>query len=160
MATEIINENVPAAIQAGQRAERRVFDALDRLPAPWQTFYTVEWRYLNHYGEVVGEADAVVFHPHWGVVVFEIKAGAVSVHGGQWYYAGGQPMNQAPSEQARRNRYALREKLTRRLKHDVENLTVTHAVWFPDVIWQGPVPDADFPSPEFLLDRSALAELR
>lgn len=158
MANAIINEKSPAAIQAGQRAEKRVFDALDRLPAPWKTFYTVEWRYLNHYGEVVGEADAVVFHPHWGVVVFEIKAGTVSVHGGQWYYASGQPMKQAPSEQARRNRYALIEKLTHRLKHDVENLTVTHAVWFPDVIWQGPVPDADFPSREFLLDRSALAE--
>ena len=41
-------------------------------------FSPVEWRLLNPHGEAVGEAD-VVFHPHLGVVVLEVKAGAVRV---------------------------------------------------------------------------------
>ena len=66
-----------AATDAGQRAEARVLAALASLPAPWQHFAGVEWRLLNPHGEAVGEADVVVFHPHLGVVVLEVKAGAV-----------------------------------------------------------------------------------
>ena len=36
---------------AGQRTESRVFDALAKLPPPWQFFPTVEWRNLQRDGE-------------------------------------------------------------------------------------------------------------
>jgi hypothetical protein len=143
----------------GTRAENRVFAALKNLSSPWQVFPTVEWRLLRGEGEVVGEADLVVFHPHYGLVVFEIKAGAVDVREGEWFYASGRSMKQSPFSQARRNRYALTDKLIQRLgKSAFEALTLTHAVWFPDVHWSGPMPGTEAATRAFLFDRDALAK--
>jgi hypothetical protein len=143
----------------GIRAENRVFTALKTLPSPWQVFPTVEWRLLRGDGEVIGEADVVVFHPHYGLVVFEIKAGAVDVREGDWFYASGRIMKQSPFSQARRNRYALTDKLIQRLgKSAFDLLTITHAVWFPDVHWSGPMPGSEAATRAFLFDRDALAK--
>ena len=139
-----------AALEAGVRAERAVLDALAVLPAPWQYFHAVEWRTLRPQGEAVGEADVIVFHPQHGVVIFEIKSGGVNVRDGAWFYSSGLKMNQSPFSQARRNRYALVEKLKARLnKEAAEALAVTHAVWFPDVVWQGSVVGTEAPSRSF-----------
>lgn len=139
-----------AITQAGQRAEQRVLTALSQLPAPWQFFHAVEWRTLNARGESVGEADVVVFHPHLGAVVIEVKAGAVSIRNGDWHYASGLIMKWSPFEQARRNRYALEAKLAQRLGAvDAGRLLVTHAVWLPEVVWQGPLPGTEPPSRAF-----------
>jgi hypothetical protein len=148
------------ALDAGTRAESRVFTALAGLPAPWRVFPTVEWRLLApHGGEQVGEADVVVFHPQLGLAVIEIKAGAVQVRDGHWYYASGRPMKQSPFAQARRNRYALLDKLRQRLGRALaDGLAITHAAWFPDVIWRGTLPGADAPSRAFVLDRTARAQ--
>ena len=141
----------------GAHAEQRVFDALKSLPSPWQVFPTVEWRLLRGEGEAIGEADLVIFHPQLGLVIFEIKAGAIHVKDGQWLYASGLMMKQSPFSQARRNRYALMDKLVQRLgKSAFDLLTITHAVWFPDVYWSGPLPSSEAPSRAFLLDRDAL----
>ena len=143
----------------GIRAENRVFTALKTLSSPWQVFPTVEWRILRGEGEVIGEADLVVFHPHYGLVVFEIKAGAVDVREGEWFYASGRSMKQSPFSQARRNRYALTDKLIQRLgKSAFEALTLTHAVWFPDVHWSGPMPGTEAATRAFLFDRDALVK--
>lgn len=143
----------------GQQAEARVFQALRTLPAPWQFFHTVEWRHLERHGESIGETDGVVFHPHHGLIVVEIKAGEVNVRDGVWYYASGLAMKQSPFAQARRNRYALIEKLRQRLGRDaVDALTITHAAWFPDVVWRGVLPGADAPSRAFLLDYRSLSD--
>ena len=143
----------------GIRAENRVFTALKVLPSPWQVFPTVEWRLLRGEAEVIGEADLVVFHPHSGLVVFEIKAGAVDVREGEWFYASGRSMKQSPFSQARRNRYALTDKLIQRFgKSAFEALTLTHAVWFPDVHWSGPIPGTEAATRAFLFDRDALTK--
>ena len=81
--------SVDLTIATGLRAESRVTATLSALPSPWQSFSTIEWRHLEHHGESVGEADLVVFHPHHGLIVFEIKAGAVKVQDGKWFYASG-----------------------------------------------------------------------
>ncbi len=140
----------------GQRAEARVFNALSRLPAPWQFFSSVEWRLLQRDGESIGEADVVVFHPRLGLVVFEIKAGEVEIRDGKWFYGSGLPMKHSPFAQARRNRYALCEKLRQRIGQAVEAMTVSHAVWFPDVVWKAP-PPVEIPSRRFLFDRNTLS---
>lgn len=145
--------HIPHAV--GQRAENRVLSALSSLPAPWQFFSTVEWRLLERHGESIGEADVVVFHPAYGLVVFEIKAGEVEIRDGVWFYGSGLPMKQSPMAQARRNRYALLDKLRQRLGNAANMLTVTHAVWFPEVLWKAPVP-TELPSRHFLLDRNTL----
>ena len=143
--------------EIGARAETRVIEALQRLPAPWQYFNTVEWRSLQPGGETVGEADVVVFHPHHGLIIFEIKAGAVEVREGTWFYASGLPMKHSPFSQARRNRYALADKLRQRLGATaMESLAITHAAWFPEVVWRAALPGIEAPSRAFLLDRTHL----
>lgn len=142
----------------GEAAEQIVLDVLAALPLPWQVFPTVEWRVQQPWGEQIGEADVVVFHPHHGVVVIEIKGGAVHTVQGEWFYGSGRSMGQSPVSQARRNRYALADKLKPRLREDLQNLTLTHAIWLPDVHWSGPLPSADFPARSFLLDRDALKQ--
>ena len=78
------------------------------------------------------------------MVVFEIKAGAVDVREGEWFYASARIMKQSPFSQARRNRYALMDKLIQRLgKSAFDLLTITHAVWFPDVHWSCPMPSSE-----------------
>jgi hypothetical protein len=160
MHTETHSHTATSAQQdAGAKAEAKVMAALGRLPAPWQAVHTVEWRLLGHHGEQVGEADVVVFHPLHGVVVLEIKAGAIRIDNGVWHYGSGLVMKQSPFAQARRNRFALLDKLRHRLGRDAaEALTVTHGAWFPDVNWKGALPGAEMPSRVFLLDRSTLAD--
>lgn len=153
----IIDEPNQHAHTIGQRAESRVLNALSSLPAPWQFFSTVEWRLLQRDGESIGEADVVVFHPTHGLVVFEIKAGEVEVRNGSWYYGSGLPMKQSPMAQARRNRYALQEKLRQRLGAGADTLMVTHAIWFPEITWKAAAP-MEIPSRHFLLDRNALKD--
>ncbi len=147
------------AINAGRRAENIVLTVLEKLPEPWQVFHTLEWRTVHeNLGEKIGEADVVIFHPFYGLLIMEIKAGAVNIREGVWYYESGNLMKQSPFAQARRNRYALTEKLQNRLsKGEVNPLAITHAVWFPEINWIGPLPSADAPSHAFLFDRSSLA---
>ncbi len=147
-----------AARSTGHCAERRVSESLANLQSPWQFFPTVEWRLLQRDGESVGEADVVVFHPQHGLIVIEIKAGAVYVRDGQWHYASGLPMKASPFSQARRNRYALQDKLRQVLGKSADELTVTHAAWFPDVHWQGSLPGTEMSSRAFLMDRQTLAD--
>lgn len=64
-------------------------------------------------------------------------------------------MKQSPMAQARRNRYALQEKLRQHLGAAVDTLMVTHAVWFPEITWKAAAP-MEIPSRHFLLDRNAL----
>ncbi|HNA22821.1 MAG TPA: NERD domain-containing protein/DEAD/DEAH box helicase, partial [Agitococcus sp.] len=142
----------------GNIAEQKVLSALSSLPSPWQIFNTVEWRNLGNYGEEVGEADVVVFNPQYGLIIFEVKAGSVYLKDGQWFYASGRPMKQSPFSQARRNRFALIEKLEKRLgKTTVEQLAITHAVWFPDVKWPKQLVIAEAPSSHFIFDRHTLS---
>ncbi|HMU88544.1 MAG TPA: NERD domain-containing protein/DEAD/DEAH box helicase, partial [Agitococcus sp.] len=142
----------------GNIAEQKVLSALSSLPSPWQIFNTVEWRNLGNYGEEVGEADVVVFNPQYGLIIFEVKAGSVYLKDGQWFYASGRPMKQSPFSQARRNRFALIEKLEKRLgKTTVEHLAITHAVWFPDVKWPKQLVIAEAPSSHFIFDRHTLS---
>lgn len=144
--------------QVGDAAEAKVLHILSRLPEPWQFFSSVEWRTLSTNGERVGEADVVVFHPHYGVVVLEIKAGGVYIKDGQWYYASGRVMKVSPLAQARRNRYAFSEKLEAQLgRQALSELTITHAVCFPDLTWKGPLP-TELPHRAFLLDRDSLRD--
>lgn len=157
MSTLLQHETRAQAV--GFSAEHKVLTALEKLPAPWQVFNTVEWRLPGDHGEVTGEADIVVFHPQHGLLVIEIKAGQVEVREGVWYYASGRPMKQSPFSQARRNRYALAEKLERRLgKTALDSLTFTQAVWFPDVRWTNSITILEVPTSDFILDRAALVD--
>jgi hypothetical protein len=142
--------------QVGKEAEAKVLNSLQQLPAPWRTFDNVEWRKLEHFGEEVGEADFFVFHPQYGVIAFEVKGGNVSVVNGEWLYGNGKPMKTSPMFQARRSRFALQKRLKPKLGSVVDDLTFTHAVWFPDVRWPRELQLPDAPSNSFVLDITLL----
>lgn len=148
-----MSDSTPIHHAIGQAAEAKVLAALARLPEPWQFFSSVEWRALGSHGERIGEVDVMVLHPHYGLVVIEIKAGAVYIKDGTWHYASNRPMKISPPAQARRNRFEIHEKLAARIGKDaVQQLTITDAVWLPDVQWKATLP-AEFPDRAFLLDR-------
>ena len=154
-----MQNTISSAQLVGNLAESKVVECLASLGKPWQSFNSVEWRLMQQHGEQIGEADAVIFHPQHGLIVLEIKAGAVYIKDGQWFYASGQSMSQSPCQQARRNRYALMEKLSAKIgKEALNQLTVTHAVFFPDVIWKSETP-TELPSKSFLLDRQSLKNI-
>ena len=138
-------------------SEIKAFNALNKLPAPWRFFPSVEWRLLGREGESIGEMDVVVFHPQKGLVIFEVKGGSIRIEECQWFYQSGLALKQSPFAQVRHNRYALVKKLQARLGNSlVGQLTITHAVWFPDVVWKGSLPTTEAPSLSFLLDHHAL----
>lgn len=146
------------ALDAGARAEHSVMTALQSLPAPAVAFSSWEWRHTTAHGESIGEADALVFDPSHGLIVLEIKAGQVHARDGRWFYGSGLEMKASPFQQARRNRYALVDKLSIRLGAEAaRNLSITHAVWFPDLHWKAPLP-GEVPSRSFILDRSDLKD--
>lgn len=139
----------------GERAERKVFDALSKLPSPWRYFSSVDWRAFKNDTLRTGEADAIVFHPAYGLVVFEVKAGRVKIEDGQWHYAT-RPMNKSPYRQARDNFYAIENKLKACLGADVgKELNITYAVWFPDIKWSGSLL-LDVPDKSYIFDQESL----
>jgi hypothetical protein len=99
-------------------AEVRVYDILDRqLPAAFTVFYSSPWIGTTPDGrEIDGEADFVVAHPDLGLLVIEVKGGAVLRDGttGQWRTRDGYGITHRiknPVEQARGGKYQLLKKL-------------------------------------------------
>ena len=56
--------------------------------------------------------------------------------------------------------WALAERMEKRLggRQAVQALRITHAAWFPEVDWNGPLPGTDVPSRAFLFDRQSLKD--
>lgn len=75
-----------------------------------------------------GEIDFLFFHPVEGFLILEVKGGAISYKGGEWYQAGSHKID--PFEQAKRNKYAVRKFLEGKLHRQIP-LKFAHAVCFP-----------------------------
>ncbi|MBX9856485.1 MAG: ATP-binding domain-containing protein [Gemmatimonadaceae bacterium] len=63
-----------------RRAECEVYDALARsLKGGWDVYYSRPWRGIDRLGmEREGEADFVLVHPEYGLLVLEVKGGEIS----------------------------------------------------------------------------------
>lgn len=150
--------------KGGDPAERTVLAALGSLDSSWLVFHGIEWRQVNKFGEQVGEADLLIFHPELGVLVVEVKSGGVQLHGGNWYrvdlYDGTctLPMKMSPFGQARRSQFYFLTRLKNTpLGQGILNQTAfTHTAWFPDIVWTDPLPP-DLPNGAFILDGRHLA---
>lgn len=66
-------------------AEVAVYDALATLGDRWTVLYhsLIKWR--HQHGVSDREADFIVAHPSLGVLMLEVKGGAISREGTQWY---------------------------------------------------------------------------
>ncbi len=78
-------------------AEVAVWKALHRgLPAGWRAWHSLRLRVANHWE---GEGDVVIAAPDRGLLVLEVKGGAIECRDGQWFQ-NGRILNRAPRQQA------------------------------------------------------------
>jgi hypothetical protein len=111
----------------GSHAERRVYEALRAgLPQGWYAWHSLRLR--THDGHL-GEGDFVLAHPARGLLVLEVKGGAVCQTDGLWYQNGVR-MKPPPLEQAFEFKRLLLDRL-----HEAGCEPPAHgvAVAFPDV---------------------------
>lgn len=121
------------------RAEIVFFDALGRqLPHGWHVFYHSGWLNRDKRGELRdGEADFVVAHPTYGVLVIELKGGAIGYVGTQQQWTStdryGMLHNiKNPFAQARDSKHTLIEKVREQHAMVGKWVGLHHAVAFPD----------------------------
>ena len=144
-------------------AELAVLEALDKgLDDKWHVFHRLHWREVSPQGEKMGEADAVIFHPVYGILIVEIKGGGVRAKDGDWFQTNIRTgkeykLDISPFVQARSSRFRLFDKLKRTsLGAGFEpNTAFTYTVWFPDITWTDAIP-ADAPNGAFILDSKHL----
>lgn len=89
-------------------AELALYEAFDKLPDAFTVLHAVKW-FARTLG-TVGEIDFLIAHPDYGVLVLEVKGGAIRIENGRWYstsQAGRSYEIKDPCEQAERNRRAL-----------------------------------------------------
>jgi hypothetical protein len=146
-------------------AERKLYQAFrNELEDEYTIFHGVAWPSLDAEGRPRdGEADFVIAHPQRGILVMEVKGGAIrySPRTGQWTSTDrtGQVHDvKAPFAQAKDNKYILLDSLKGRLSQPRRRINIGHAVAFPDVVvgedWLGP----DKPR-HIVLDATDLADL-
>ncbi len=116
-------------------AERTVYYALQSLSEKFFIFYSVGW--LGRNGED-GEADFIVAHPNYGILVLEVKGGGIhfDAETGLWTSQnrkGEQFAIKDPALQATKNKHALIRKFRELPNWPDRWLTAGISVVFPDV---------------------------
>lgn len=149
----------------GSDAERLVVERLQSVVDPGVAVIpNVRWIARDHGTEHDGEADVVIGDPERGILVLEVKSGAVRRDpSGQWF--AGEPLPRSPFTQAASSRYALVRKLHELRAWPAGRKPINgHGVAFPDVdldSMRGPLgldvlgPDAD---PELIADQSMFVD--
>jgi len=116
-------------------SERRVFEALRKLSDDWVVVHGLRFvaPARGKRPPRDGEADFVLMHPRYGLLVLEAKGGRYEVEHGGWYtFPGGHRtrMGSSPFEQATQNRYDLRDHIYEQTS--IKGLPTGHAVVFTD----------------------------
>lgn len=119
------------------KAEEQLFGALTKkLPKGWTAWHSLR---LRVDGSVEGEGDFVIAIPNRGVLVLEVKGGAIHVADGQWFQNGSR-LSKPPRDQGLRFARMLRE----RLEADGVHAPYTSvAVAFPQTSFDDGPPHAD-----------------
>lgn len=121
------------------QAELTLFAALkSQLSSEHTVFHSVAWQLRSRYGDVQdGEADFLVVHPDFGILIVEVKGGRIRYDGveDQWYTYD-EPIKD-PFKQGRTNKYSLLKKLHELPYWRDRWITVGYAAAFPDVSVKG-----------------------
>ncbi len=121
----------PPVFGPGPQSERAVYEALARgLAAPWRVWWALAYSGPAAGGGTEGEIDFLLAHPRHGLLVIEVKGGALACRDGQWFQDG-RRLRESPAMQACRNRHALLTGLRRGLRLDGFPWPLAHAVWLP-----------------------------
>ena len=110
-------------------SEEIVFHAVQEyLPDDWYVLHSFHFTSDDPQGRKKdGEIDFLFYHPAEGIVVMEVKGGAISYRDNQWYQDN-RPIE--PVRQTLRNKYFIVELLSKALNRHV-SLTIAHSVCFP-----------------------------
>lgn len=116
-------------------SELKFYKALKKLSDDWKIIHSVAW--LGSRGKRIGdgEADFVLLHREYGVVVVEVKGGRIDVKNGIWIskdHVGDVHEIKNPFEQATASKVNLHKYLTNKLGVPV---STCHAVAFPDITY-------------------------
>lgn len=128
----------------GSYGERKVFEALQKkLPSEYIIFHSIRWNSHNEKKTVIwGECDFTIFHPEFGIIIMEVKAGGIECVNNQWSYIRTDnnqkyTMKHPPLEQADREiRYKFKDLVSDILpdsKADPQYCLVEPAAWFPSI---------------------------
>ena len=111
-------------------SEIRTAEAIETLSDEWTMIHSVAWQGRRREREGDGEADFVLLHPAFGVVVLEAKGGDVNLEAGRWTTTDkfGNTDEIDPFEQATASKTTLHKFLKARLGLKVPTC---HAVVFP-----------------------------
>ena len=113
--------------------EGYIFDRLSQLSDDYYVFHSFKFTDLSR-GIRDYEADFVILSKQGDLIVLEAKAGLIQVINGDWYYQSGIPMKSGgPFEQAKQNKYAIKDQLLKRFetREIVSKLKFYHAVCLP-----------------------------
>jgi hypothetical protein len=122
-------------------AERRLYEACAReLDDEWVVFHHVKWIGTDDRGTPCdGESDFVVAHPHFGILVIEVKGGGISFDETSGHYistdrSGDDHDIGDPFDKATGDKHTLIAKL-RSMPHFPHRwITFGHMVAFPDAV--------------------------
>lgn len=160
----------------GRRAEILVYDKLaEQLGNKWLVIYGAAIKYKHSYGVSDRETEFVIAHPDLGVLFLEVKGGAITREGNNWFTTPlkeltkpqdqrlRKPLSKSPYTQVTDSAKAYKRKVqafiaTQRLPE--WSFEFATAVCFPDI----EIPDNEYLGadalPELTLDRNALDNLQ
>ena len=124
---------VPEEISTDNRFERDLFEKFTKLPvSDWKIYHSF---FVGTGGPRPRELDFVILIPaSHSVVYLEAKGGRYSIRDRQWF-RDGEPVNRAPTEQARSGMFELKNKFTREHPQYIGSellLSFSYAVAFTD----------------------------
>jgi hypothetical protein len=131
-------QTIPTVLEArpgdtGWQAEKIVFDNLKSgLPDSTLVVHSQEFLSRNKNSKLCeGEADFIIVDPDQGLVILEVKSGSLRREpDGIWYHNNGKA--RSPFEQARKQKYQLKNELVKILHKDQLLFDLGYAVALPD----------------------------
>lgn len=136
-----LNDVALAKLRQKSKAEARVYQQCATLGADFLVLFSVPWISVTAYGTPKdGETDFIVFHPHKGVLIIEVKGGGIAFDpiSDSWTSRDGNGNEQEiknPFRQATSSKFALIEYLKKDQEWPYLGLRPVfgHAVLFPDI---------------------------
>lgn len=122
--------------------EKAIFNSLQvGLDDDYVVFHSVRW--INSKYKSQGEADFLILHRHFGILVIEAKAGYLRVADRQWYQTNRSTKIEHeisdPLAQADGSKFKFLELLETQ-SPPIRDCLICHSVWFPSFVWNYPLP--------------------
>jgi len=138
--------------------EKAIFSSLQSgLDDDHIVFHSVHW--INSKYKSQGEADFLILHRRFGILIVEAKAGYIKTSNRQWFQTNRTTHQEKeisdPLAQADRSKFKFLELLELQ-KPPIKDCLICHSVWFPSLEWRYSFPPNY--APEILFDSTSLEE--